>query len=388
MAVSFAFRRQLGGLRVRVRRMLASPGQRARVNAGLGRGVWTLDRALVRGPRGLDVAGWAAIPDDPDIDLTVDGARIAPGTLRVPRPDLAERFPFLTERSVFGFHASLEKPSRGSIELNVVRQDGLPLGPHRGVFLQVGDQADTWPVPPPAQMARVHGSTDEASFRLVGFSTAKRLDAVLQQYFGRPLISCAAILDWGCGCGRLLRHLPVDGAVRLTGADIDPDNLGWSRTHLPVADYVHLDLLPPSVLAAGAFDTVIGISVFTHLTESAQLRWLEELQRVCRPGAAVLVTIHGPAAQAMTGDPVLSDQVERHGFVDARSADLDAIQPGSDYYRTSHHSHGYVRATWSTFFDVVEIIPACIAGVQDLVVLRKREGDALPRAVVLRKREE
>ena len=116
----------------------------------------------------------------------------------------------------------------------------------------------------------------------------------------------------------------------------------------------------------------MGVSIFTHLTETVQLEWLGELQRLSARGALLLMSIHGPTIHAMSGDGAFCESVQQKGIVDGRSYDLDAVLEDKEYYRTTHHSHAYVRKVWGRLFEIVEILPACIGNMQDLVVMRRR----------------
>ena len=51
-------------------------------------------------------------------------------------------------------------------------------------------------------------------------------------------------------------------------------------------------------------------------------------------------------------------------------ATLHEVIDDHEYYVTTAHSEAYVRARWSRFFEVMDIVPA-LSGVQDLVVLRR-----------------
>jgi SAM-dependent methyltransferase len=118
------------------------------------------------------------------------------------------------------------------------------------------------------------------------------------------------VLDWGCGCGRISRHLPRHTDARIVGRDIDPVTVAWSAANLP-GDFRLSGLAPPLDLGDGSVDVILAQSVFTHLGEAAQRAWLAELARVLAPGGLLL----------------LSFMDERHHRVDllgAARADLDA----------------------------------------------------------------
>ena len=53
---------------------------------------------------------------------------------------------------------------------------------------------------------------------------------------------------------------------------------------------------PPLPYEAATFDAVISISVFSHLNQASQDAFLEELARITKPGATLMLTIHGEAA--------------------------------------------------------------------------------------------
>ena len=131
-----------------------------------------------------------------------------------------------------------------------------------------------------------------------GRETAEWLAAHL-----RPHLSLQGqhILDWGCGPGRVIRHLPaaIGGGCRYTGTDANAQSVAWCRAHLPGLEFLHNEMSPPLAAGAGAFDAAYGISIFTHLSAPNHERWLAELLRVLRPGGVLLLTTHGAAFRAI-----------------------------------------------------------------------------------------
>ncbi|MCC7126517.1 MAG: class I SAM-dependent methyltransferase [Acidobacteria bacterium] len=327
----------------------------------------------------LTVEGWALPPDDQraHATLALNGRPFEQWHYDRSRPDLEGVYGFIDGAGRAGFSASTtltadEVAGRTPIEFDLV--DGRTLEPFRSWQQEAcwPEALERFPVPEGARIKRVHGAPDEAAFRIVGYSNFRKIARVLDHVVQRPLSSFSHVLDWGCGSGRLLRYLLSVEGLRITGADIDDDNLAWCREHLPATNYVHLPLHPPSALPDAAFDLAIGLSIFTHLTESVQFEWLGELRRVTRPGAILLMSIHGPTVHAMTQSVPFCDLVEQRGIVDSDSHDLDDVLEDKTYYRTTQHSHAYVRREWSRYFEVLDILPACIGNVQDLVVLRRR----------------
>jgi 2-polyprenyl-3-methyl-5-hydroxy-6-metoxy-1,4-benzoquinol methylase len=159
--------------------------------------------------------------------------------------------------------------------------------------------------------------------------------------------------------------------VALTGADVDADNAQWCASHLPFGSFHAIPLHPPTAFADASFDVVIGVSVFTHLTESVQFEWLHELRRLVRRDGCVLVSVHARAAAAQQAAwplRVLSAW-EQRGFVDGKSPDLDGYLEEADYYRTTLHHPDYIRREWTKVFPALEIIEGYL-GNQALCVLK------------------
>ncbi|RYY20740.1 MAG: class I SAM-dependent methyltransferase, partial [Cytophagaceae bacterium] len=105
------------------------------------------------------------------------------------------------------------------------------------------------------------------------------------------------VLDWGCGPGRVVRHLPavIGQGCRFTGTDANAQSVAWCQAHLPGISFLHNGMSPPLALADGVVDVAYGISIFTHLSAAGHASWLAELRRVLRPGGVLLLTTHGAA---------------------------------------------------------------------------------------------
>ncbi len=201
-------------------------------------------------------------------------------------------------------------------------------------------------LPPSDLVRRVSGTNDLGSF-----DTSAHLDLdLLESALGTPFPERGRILDFGCGCGRLFRRL-VDRAPasRVTACDIDAEAVTSMRESLGADAYV-TGALPPLPFDDGAFDLVIGYSVFTHLDEQYQDAWLAELRRVLAPDGAALLTVHGPAAwdrdrlTVLAGRPELAEltrELEERGIVHWRDDEWEAMFPA--WYHTTFHTREYVR---------------------------------------------
>ena len=83
-------------------------------------------------------------------------------------------------------------------------------------------------------------------------------------------LSGARVLDFGCGAGRVLRHLieDVGDDGELHGVDIDRPSIDWLQANAsPPLHAATCGELPSLPYPDEHFDLVYAMSVFTHLTE-------------------------------------------------------------------------------------------------------------------------
>ena len=104
-----------------------------------------------------------------------------------------------------------------------------------------------------------------------------------------------AILEFGCGCGRITRVFHSLKKAKVYGTDYNRRLIDWCRQCLPFAEFETNELSPPLAYRDAQFDFIYAYSVFTHLTESLQHGWLAELSRVLKPGGHLFLTTMGAA---------------------------------------------------------------------------------------------
>jgi len=255
------------------------------------------------------------------------------------------------------------------------------------------DFYDNAPVPPDHLVDRVTsfqaGEDREAvvaSFLETGQRSVRDLEAVLATV-DKTLLDFESILEFGSGCGRIMRWLgPVGAKSELHGCDIDEEAMTWSNENLDFARFAVNPAEPPLPYEDDTFDLVFNHSVFTHIDERMQDLWLAELLRVTKPGGLVLATVHGEIVlqqiedgAATTGESLYGwrEQLESRGIVFI----ADDGYVGSwfpDFYHTTIHAPWYVFEHWgSSGFSVRAYLPRRALDIQDYVVLeRPLEGQA------------
>jgi hypothetical protein len=113
------------------------------------------------------------------------------------------------------------------------------------------------------------------------------------------------------------------------------------------------------------FGLIYGFSIFTHLPERLQERWMDEIRRVLAPGGYFLLTVHGRECIETQGAR------ERAAFDRGELVVVGEGLAGSNYCSTFHPER-YVRQILARSFEVIDFVAggAVACGPQDLYLLR------------------
>lgn len=242
---------------------------------------------------------------------------------------------------------------------------------------------DDLPLPPMRLRARV-GSRGADEFLRAGKSCADALRKAARTHLGIELVDAGRILDFGCGCGRTLRHFapkPVEGC------DVDLAAIAWLQQSLGIERFAANRFNPPLPWFDATFDLLYSVSIFTHLKEDSQRDWLREIARVLKPGGRALLTVHGERAHArFWSDDIytsasMKSRLRARGSLSANDGFIfepydvrgtNALPGISGDYGLAFHSPAYIEHEWSGLFDVRGIDSGTVDGLQDVVALRKR----------------
>jgi SAM-dependent methyltransferase len=237
----------------------------------------------------------------------------------------------------------------------------------------------TFIFPPDSLIYRVTGQTDRTVFYNSGWLSVNNIRAALQKV-DRSLESYDTILDFGCGCGRILFWLrELARSHRIYGVDIDKDAIEWAKNHLPDIQLCVDQPLPPLDFPSSFFDLVYSHSIFTHINEEYQNAWLGELHRVTKPGATLVLSVNANHAfrelekswRKVGADPTpMRVHLQRHGILFIEDDEWKG-GPFPDFYHSTFHAPWYVFRHWSSYFKIHAYLERGALDYQDFVVLER-----------------
>ncbi|MDE3253928.1 MAG: class I SAM-dependent methyltransferase [Bacteroidota bacterium] len=177
------------------------------------------------------------------------------------------------------------------------------------------------------------------------------------------------ILDWGCGTGRITRHLQkVFPTAQIFGCDTNDRRMEWNQRHPMGIHFSTIALVPPTLYSTAFFDLIIGFSVLTHIDAESQDAWIAELYRILKPGGLLWLTTQG---EAYTHQLLGFEKRKLHASgVYTRKGK----QPGHRMMSTYHHAKIFQKKL-SNHFAIRQFYPGktnpAKTGGQDLWLLQK-----------------
>ncbi len=221
------------------------------------------------------------------------------------------------------------------------------------------------PIPSRFLMTLVAGHSNWQRFLTSGETHSTIIADLIERNGGR-FKNAKRVLDMGCGCGRIARHVPRISDAELFGVDYNPTLSNWCSKNLP-GHFTRNKLTPPLNFPDQHFDAIWLLSVFTHLRIETQNQWLQEFHRVLRPGGIVVITYHDekhPGLELINFSEEQLIKEETHIFRDQAE--------GSNYIAT-FQSSDFARKQFGKLFEVCEMIPSCETElIQAAAVLRRR----------------
>ena len=244
------------------------------------------------------------------------------------------------------------------------------------------------PVPPEALRETACGGKEAHTHLYSGLEDLAVVVDTFETFAQKPIQTVESLLDFGSGCGRLLRWfdrgLPT---AALCGVDVRAASVEWSQKNLR-GDHIAGPYDPPTDLPEDAFDLVVSLSVFSHLTRESNIAWVRELARVCKPGGLMILTTHGALSLAAIAEGAeyqraffLSEAEARELLRTLSANEFHYHQPPTAWQQSIEVGENYGQAfmneafaarEWSPYAELLGCIPARLFRFQDVYVLRAR----------------
>lgn len=200
-----------------------------------------------------------------------------------------------------------------------------------------------------------------------GKNTAEEIVTLLSKYYDLSKPD-KKILDWGCGPGRIVRHLPaLLPTAEIYGTDYNESYIKWCSENLKGILFSANKIDPPMNFEASFLDAIIGLSIFTHLSEKNHFAWINELHRIIKPGGEVLITTQGEAYRSRL-TPKEKKIFDAGGLVTRKY-----LKEGNRLY-SAFQPPAFIKELIAGKFQIIEFIPGDMKNAepsQDNWVLRK-----------------
>jgi SAM-dependent methyltransferase len=214
-----------------------------------------------------------------------------------------------------------------------------------------------------------------------GFGIYLLVRALYQRHVGH-IGDARAVLDFGCGYGRVIRFFLRDiDHHRLTGADNNGSLIAFCRESNRWCNFVQNDTEPPLPFQDDEFEYVFVYSVFSHFSEAMHLRWLEELKRIVRPRGALAISVRRRnfirALQEMRESGTEDDsRIILKMFLDT-DRELGRYDAGEfcfspysgrvePWWGEAVIPRAYIEREWGRLFDVVEFVEGSPVNLEEL----------------------
>ena len=140
------------------------------------------------------------------------------------------------------------------------------------------------PLPPARLRAQAGPRHADAEYFLRSGEHHAQLVRDLLQENGTSVEELEALLDWGCGCGRILRHWAGLPNTRVMGCDVNPKMVAWCNANLDFAEVARTEMSPPLPYADSIVRSrlrVLGVHALARRT-SARLDAREQARAEAR----------------------------------------------------------------------------------------------------------
>ena len=259
-----------------------------------------------------------------------------------------------------------------------------------GRLTRAGRAAEVPDLPSQELQSRYTGAHGYETLRQ-GYSSYVLFRALYQQ-FSEQVIGKATILDFGCGWGRILRFFLRDvPRNQLYGVDQSAEAIDACTASFKGCNFKLIEPDPPIPVRENHFDLIYLFSVFSHVPEAMHLMWLQEFQRLLKPGGILIATTRPREFIGHCASLRVHEDINRRMAGEAAAfADAAAAENEYDSGKFCHHSYNapgrwsfwgetcipeaYVRKTWSAYLDILTFANHQSLWDQNVIVARKRKS--------------
>ena len=170
------------------------------------------------------------------------------------------------------------------------------------------------------------------------------------------------ILDFGCGAGRMIRHLQsLAGTCEIWGTDISAKHVLWCKRHMqPPFHFATTTKVPHLPFEDRSFRLIYCGSVFTHIDDLADA-WLLELRRILTPDGRLYVTIHDERTIELLDStpqrPEWLRSVQARKTYRQSKGSFDMFTVGRGHDSQVFYNREFFLRTVRSMFDVVSVTP-------------------------------
>ncbi|MBK9254373.1 MAG: class I SAM-dependent methyltransferase [Saprospiraceae bacterium] len=199
---------------------------------------------------------------------------------------------------------------------------------------------------PPAYMLFESFNMSYREYYLGGKEVAQWILSIVKPHIKSSEV---IVLDWGCGPARIARHLPDIGFQNsvIHGTDYNKATIEWCQKNIQNVTFNVNSVNPPLGYKNETFDLIIGISIFTHLSEPNHLSWIKELARVLKPEGIAFLTTHGEVFRSILND------AEIRQYDSGKLVVRGAVKEGHRIF-TAFQPPLYLIPLWSQYFEILE----------------------------------
>jgi len=198
-----------------------------------------------------------------------------------------------------------------------------------------------------------------------GLADYKSINQILENS-GFEISSFSNILDFGCGCGRIIRHLKSLKNTDVYGVDINKRCILWCDKNLKFAKFKKNSIAPSLDFNDETFDFIYAVSVFTHLNEDLQISWMKEFKRILKKNGLLLLTLH-----TSLGNYHIVSNEEKKKFLSGELLIQYEKYVGTNFCNV-FHPKSYIKNKLSKGFTILDIANSGDKGFrQDIILLKK-----------------